>query len=68
MTVPPFTPDPADAAPHFARLRELRDRWQQEFNVALPELSMGMSHDLEIAIAEGATWVRVGSALFGGRG
>lgn len=68
MTVPPFTPDPAAAAPHFARLRELRDGWQQEFNVALPELSMGMSHDLEIAIAEGATWVRVGAALFGERG
>lgn len=67
MTVPPFTPDPADAAPHFARLRELRDRWQRDFNVALPELSMGMSHDLEAAIEEGATWVRVGSALFGER-
>ncbi len=67
MTVPPFTPDPADAAPHFRRLRELRDHWQDAFQLALPELSMGMSHDLDVAIAEGATWVRVGSALFGER-
>lgn len=67
MTVPPFTPDAASAAPFFRQLRELRDRCERESGRALPELSMGMSHDFEVAIAEGATWIRVGSALFGER-
>jgi hypothetical protein len=67
MAMPPFTPDPADAAPHFRRLRELRDRVQQESGIPLPELSMGMSGDFEVAIAEGATWVRIGTALLGAR-
>ncbi len=66
MTVPPYTEDPAGARPYFAELRRLRDGLE---GVAgpLPELSMGMSHDFEEAIREGATIVRVGSALFGTR-
>ena len=68
MTMPPFTEDPEKARPHFRRLRELRDRWRVETGIALDELSMGMSHDFEIAIEEGATWIRVGTALFGERG
>jgi pyridoxal phosphate enzyme (YggS family) len=61
MTVPPWSEDPEQSRPYFARLRELAD------NLGLSELSMGMSHDLEAAIEEGATWVRVGTALFGRR-
>ena len=67
MTIPPFTPDPEKARMHFVALRELRDRLQQETGTPLPELSMGMSHDLEIAIEEGSTWVRIGTDLFGSR-
>jgi uncharacterized pyridoxal phosphate-containing UPF0001 family protein len=52
----------------FARLRELRDRLEQEVGIGLPELSMGMSADAEAAAAEGATLVRIGTALFGPRG
>ncbi|MEZ4222089.1 MAG: YggS family pyridoxal phosphate-dependent enzyme [Polyangiaceae bacterium] len=66
MTVPPFTDDPADARPYFDRLRELRERFGGRS--VLPELSMGMSADLEQAVAAGATWVRVGTAVFGPRG
>jgi PLP dependent protein len=61
MTVPPWSEDAETARPYFARLRELGARF------AIPELSMGMSNDLEVAIEEGATWVRVGTALFGRR-
>jgi uncharacterized pyridoxal phosphate-containing UPF0001 family protein len=60
MAMAPFSDDPEDARPHFARLRELRDR------IGLRELSMGMSGDYEVAIEEGATIVRIGSALFDG--
>jgi len=67
MTIPPFTPDPEKARIYFAALRELRDRLQVETGTPLPELSMGMSHDLEIAIEEGSTWVRIGTDLFGER-
>lgn len=67
MTIPPFTPDPEKARGHFAALRNLRDRLQNETGTPLPELSMGMSHDLEIAIEEGSTWVRIGTDLFGER-
>ncbi len=67
MTIPPFTEDPAKARPHFARLRECRDEWRKTTGFPLDELSMGMSHDLEVAIEEGATWVRVGTDLFGAR-
>jgi len=68
MGVPPYFDNPEEARPYFRRLRELRDalRAQLEPQI-LPVLSMGMSHDLEIAIEEGATEVRVGTALFGAR-
>ena len=67
MTVPPFRPDPEAVRPCFRALRDLRDRLRDETGFALPHLSMGMSHDFEIAIEEGATFVRVGSAIFGQR-
>lgn len=61
MTVPPIVEDPEDARPYFRRLRVLRDQY------GLEELSMGMTHDFEVAIEEGATIIRVGTALFGAR-
>jgi len=67
MTIPPYSETPEDSRRHFATLRELRDRLAKEFNVPLPELSMGMSGDFSLAIEEGATIVRVGTALFGER-
>jgi pyridoxal phosphate enzyme (YggS family) len=67
MTIPPFTPDPEDVRPVFARLRELRDKWADASGFALSELSMGMSGDFEVAIEEGSTCVRVGTAIFGSR-
>ena len=66
MTIAPFLEDPEAVRPFFAALRELRD--EHGGAKALPELSMGMSHDYEAAIAEGATLVRVGTAIFGARG
>lgn len=68
MAIPPWGDDPEASRPYFRALRELRDDLQQIVQVSLPELSMGMSHDFEIAIAEGATMVRVGTAIFGHRG
>ena len=67
MTVPVFNPNPEAVRPDFARLRRLRDAFTDEFGGELPELSMGMSHDFEVAIEEGATLVRVGSSIFGKR-
>jgi len=67
MTMPPFTEDPEGARPHFIRLRELRDRWQDETGVPLPVLSMGMTHDMEVAVEEGSNVVRIGTAIFGAR-
>jgi pyridoxal phosphate enzyme (YggS family) len=69
MTIPPFDPDPEKSRRHFAALRNLRDRMRKVNveNVFMDELSMGMSNDFEVAIEEGATWVRVGTAIFGGR-
>ncbi len=67
MTMPPFSPDPEKTRVHFSALRQLRDHLQDETGTPLPELSMGMSHDLEVAIQEGSTWVRIGTDLFGGR-
>jgi pyridoxal phosphate enzyme (YggS family) len=61
MTVPPWSEDAETSRPYFARLREIAGRY------AITGLSMGMSNDLEVAIEEGATWVRVGTALFGRR-
>ena len=70
MTMPPFFDDPLRARPLFARLREIRDELARESlaNVSLDHLSMGMSGDFEVAVEEGATLVRVGTAIFGGRG
>ncbi len=67
MTVAPLSEDPDVARRTFARLRELRDALASASGARLPELSMGMSGDLEAAVAEGSTVVRVGSALFGAR-
>jgi PLP dependent protein len=67
MCVPPFLDDAAKARPYFRRLRELRDQLEAQIGQRLPVLSMGMSHDFEVAIEEGATEVRVGTALFGQR-
>ena len=69
MTVPPFTDDPQGARPYFRKLRELRDTIAARRlpALAMDELSMGMSHDFEIAIEEGSTCVRVGTAIFGER-
>ena len=69
MTVPPFTDDPESARPYFQRMRELRERiaGRKLPSVAMDVLSMGMSHDFEIAIEEGATCVRIGTAIFGER-
>src|ERR1019366_435709 len=69
MTVPPFTEDPEGARPYFRQLRELRDRIAARNlpSVNLDMLSMGMSHDFEVAIEEGSTCVRIGTAIFGDR-
>jgi len=69
MTIPPFDPDPEKSRKHFAALRNLRDRMRKVNieNIVMDELSMGMSNDFEVAIEEGATWVRVGTAIFGDR-
>jgi pyridoxal phosphate enzyme (YggS family) len=67
MAIPPFREDPEMARPFFSKLREIRDRLQDSQGVHLPELSMGMSHDFAVAIAEGSTLVRIGTALFGAR-
>jgi pyridoxal phosphate enzyme (YggS family) len=66
MAIPPFLPDPEAVRPFFRRLRLLRDRLTTE-GFPLAELSMGMTHDFEVAIEEGATMVRVGTAIFGTR-
>jgi hypothetical protein len=67
MALPPFDDDPEKSRPYFRRLRALRDRALGEEMLVGSELSMGMSHDLEVAVEEGATLVRVGTAIFGGR-
>ncbi|PYY10116.1 MAG: YggS family pyridoxal phosphate-dependent enzyme [Acidobacteria bacterium] len=69
MTIPPFSDDPQQARPYFRRLRELRDQIaaRRLSAVSTDVLSMGMSHDFEVAIEEGSTCVRVGTAIFGER-
>ena len=67
MCIPPFDPDPSLSRPYFTKLRALRDELAQRGGAPLPRLSMGMSHDFDIAVEEGATIVRVGSAIFGAR-
>ena len=66
MTVPPFLENPEDVRTYFQQLRNLRDQYQPEYP-RLQELSMGMSHDYVVAVEEGATMVRIGTALFGAR-
>lgn len=70
MTLPPYFENAEDGRPYFKRLREFRDQLQHDgrFGDRTGELSMGMSHDFEIAIEEGATMIRVGTAIFGERG
>jgi pyridoxal phosphate enzyme (YggS family) len=67
MTIPPLAPAPEHSRRYFVALRELRDRLARESSFALPELSMGMSGDYRVAVEEGATMVRVGTAIFGER-
>jgi uncharacterized pyridoxal phosphate-containing UPF0001 family protein len=69
MLIPPWNEDQEQTRPWFVRLRELRDQWLAEgvSGTSLAQLSMGMSHDFEAAIEEGATMVRVGTAIFGKR-
>lgn len=67
MCIPPFLEKAEQVRPYFRRLRELREDIAKKLGVALPVLSMGMSHDFEVAIEEGATEVRVGTAIFGTR-
>ena len=67
MTIAPWTPDPEKTRPIFRQLRELKTRCEETLGAPLPHLSMGMTGDFEIAIAEGATMVRIGTAIFGAR-
>lgn len=67
MTMAPIAPDKELTRPVFAKLRECRDKWEKDFGAKFPRLSMGMSGDFEVAVEEGATWVRIGTALFGDR-
>ncbi len=67
MAVPPYDPDPEKSRPFFRRLRALRDTLAARYGRPLPELSMGMSHDFAVAVEEGSTEVRIGTALFGPR-
>jgi hypothetical protein len=67
MGMAPWTPEPEKARPVFRRLREVRDECARQLGAPLPELSMGMTGDFEVAIEEGATVIRIGTALFGER-
>ena len=67
MCIPPFLEKAEQVRPYFRRLRELREDVAKKLSVALSVLSMGMSHDFEVAIEEGATEVRIGTAIFGTR-
>jgi uncharacterized pyridoxal phosphate-containing UPF0001 family protein len=67
MTIPPLAEEAEASRKHFVQLREVRDRIQTEFHVDLAQLSMGMTQDFAVAVEEGATLVRVGTAIFGER-
>jgi pyridoxal phosphate enzyme (YggS family) len=67
MMIAPWSPEPEKSRPHFAGLRILRDRIEKETGLRLPVLSMGMSGDFAVAVEEGSTSVRIGTALFGQR-
>ena len=66
MTMPPYFEDPEMSRPYFIQLRELKEKMEKE-GISVKELSMGMSNDFEVAIEEGATYVRIGTAIFGPR-
>jgi uncharacterized pyridoxal phosphate-containing UPF0001 family protein len=67
MTIPPFAENAEASRKFFAQLREFRDALEKEFDMKLPQVSMGMTNDFTVAIEEGATLVRVGTAIFGER-
>lgn len=67
MCIPPYSEDKENSRPYFAMLRQLKENLEKEFGVELPHLSMGMSHDFDVAVEEGATIVRIGTAIFGER-
>lgn len=69
MTMPPYFEDPEESRPYYAELRKLSERLAQQklSRISIEELSMGMSNDFEVAVEEGATLVRVGTAIFGAR-
>ena len=67
MCIPPYFEDKEKSRPYFVKLRQMRDRLEEIFKVKLPHLSMGMSHDFDVAVEEGATIVRIGTAIFGER-
>lgn len=67
MAIPPYAEDPEQARPYFRKLRELCDELRQKTGLDLPTLSIGMSHDFEVAVEEGATEVRIGTGIFGAR-
>jgi pyridoxal phosphate enzyme (YggS family) len=67
MTIPPLAEEAEASRKHFVQLRELRDALEKEFDMKLPRLSMGMTNDFPVAVEEGATLVRVGTAIFGDR-
>ena len=67
MTIPPYAPDPQESRPFFRRLAEIRDECRKSGGRNSLGMSIGMSEDLEVAIEEGADWIRIGRALFGNR-
>ena len=67
MTIPPYSENPEDSRVYFSMLREIKTEIEELFSLKLPHLSMGMTNDFEIAIEEGATIVRIGTAIFGKR-
>ena len=67
MTIPPYHPNPENSRKHFSRLRGFRDQCEKQNRLSLHKLSMGMTNDFEVAVEEGATLVRVGTAIFGPR-
>jgi len=67
MAIPPYLENPEEVRPYFRKLRELKEKLEEKYKTKMPHLSMGMSHDFEVAIEEGATIVRIGTLLFGER-
>lgn len=67
MCIPPYFEDKEKSRPYFRKLREMKNMLEEKYKVKLPHLSMGMSHDFDVAVEEGATIVRIGTAIFGER-